>query len=117
MLKTIDDNKLIAIGDAIRERNGTTDKYTTDEMPQAILSIVSDKFNNKAFVEGSLESLEIEYGASDKGVLLCRPHAFDNLEYLKSLTIGEGITSIECWYGDNSSDFDAPFSFVGYTVG
>ena len=41
MLKTIDDNKLIAIGDAIRERNGTTDTYTTDEMPTAIKSLIA----------------------------------------------------------------------------
>ena len=38
-LVTINDTTLSSIGDAIREKNGTTDTYKPSEMPQAILSI------------------------------------------------------------------------------
>ena len=37
----INDSELIAIADAIRSKNGTTDEYTTAEMPGAIAAIVS----------------------------------------------------------------------------
>ena len=37
----INDSELIAIADAIRSKNGTTDEYTTAEMPSAIAAIIS----------------------------------------------------------------------------
>lgn len=49
----INDSELIAIADAIRSKNGTTDEYTTAEMPGAIEAIVSGGG------DPSIESLEV----------------------------------------------------------
>lgn len=48
----INDSELIAIADAIRSKNGTTDEYTTAEMPGAITAIVSGS-------DPTIESLEV----------------------------------------------------------
>ena len=107
MLTTIDDNKLIAIGDAIRERNGTTDKYTTDEMPNAIKSLIAGADISK-LVDRSIAGIykddtieEIGYGAFHfcsqlegvdcANVDVVKPEAFYQCNNLKTVNLPKAV--------------------------
>ena len=84
-------DKLTAIANAIRAKNGTTEKMTLEQMSEEISEISGGSGSSDIgkLVDGSITTLDIS-----NGVTKIRNYAFSYCERLTSVTIPNSVTSI-----------------------
>lgn len=97
----VNEESLVAIGDAIRDKRKVEDTYKLSEMPGAIASIVGETpFDLRSLCEGDLTALNIPSDLAGASILDLRNSAFADLVNCQQLTIGEGIRYINGGYGN-----------------
>ena len=93
--KLYEESNIQAIADAIREKNNSTDTYTTSEMPGAILDIQgsdgsnADIFTLIDFIEGDIINMNLPNSISK-----IRSHGFYECENLTNLVIPDSVMEI-----------------------
>lgn len=83
------ESNIQAIANAIRSKTGSTDTYTTSEMPQAIAAIETKEAEYIALIERSITTVNIPEGITKIGA-----KAFANCDSLHTVNIPEGATAI-----------------------
>ncbi len=86
-------SKLTAVANSIRDRTGTTDSLTLDEMPKAINDISNNSSKDTEYLKGLIQrditSLVIPNGTTEIGGELC-----NGCRNLTSVVIPDSVTSI-----------------------
>ena len=91
----INDTTLVAIGDAIREKNGTTDTYKPSEMPAAILSI-SGSSDGDTTIEDDLIQKTVSGTYTNNRVTTVGYGIFANCSNLNAVSM-QNVTSIDSY--------------------
>ena len=85
---------LVAVANAIRSKNGTTNTYKVNQLASAIESIKGGSTENKLaqLVDGSITTITEE---DLKGITIIKTKAFEGCISLTSVTIPDSVTTIE----------------------